>query len=133
MNRPDAERRIIPSTWRENGAGLFGTIAEQLDYKFYVVNGFNALGFDSSGLRGGRQKGNRALAEHLAFVGRLDWTPIPELLVGGSVYVGSSGQDQDIDVTNGNDEFTVGIPDARTTVWEVHGQFERQGLRARGS
>ena len=76
--------------------GIFGQIAEQLEYKAYVMNGFDATGFGADGLRGGRQKGSEALAEHLVFVGRLDWTPMPELLVGGSVYVGNSGQDQDI-------------------------------------
>ena len=40
----------------------------------HVINGFNGAGFDARGLRGGRQKGNRALAEHLAFVGIGDVT-----------------------------------------------------------
>jgi hypothetical protein len=92
VNRPEIERQIIPSTWRENGVGILGTLYEQVDYQAFVINGFNAEGFDSGGLRGGRQKGNRALAEHLAFVARLDWTPIQQLVVGGSVYHGNSGQ-----------------------------------------
>jgi hypothetical protein len=131
VNRPEVERTIIPSTWRENGVGLFGELAEQIDYKLYVVNGFNAEGFSPSGLRGGRQQGNRVLAEHLAFIGRLDWTPLPELLLGGSVYVGNSGQDQDFTVDAGMGEFEAGLPDALTTIWEVHGQFEKRGLHLR--
>jgi hypothetical protein len=127
-HRPETETRIIPSTWRENGVGLFGNLAEQIDYKFFVVNGFNARGFDSSGLRDGRQKGNRALAEDLAFVGRLDWNPLPELSVGGSVYVGNSGQDQDFTVPSGQ----LSLPDTLTTVWEVHGQMRSHGLFLRG-
>ncbi|MCZ6570952.1 MAG: hypothetical protein O7B23_12395 [Deltaproteobacteria bacterium] len=131
-HRPDAETRIIPSTWRENGVGIFGQIAEELDYKLYVMNGFNARGFDERGLRGGRQKGNRALAEHLGFVGRLDWTPAPGLLLGGSVYVGSAGQDQDITVKAMDDvKFQVELPDVQTTIWEIHGQFEMAGLHTR--
>ena len=35
-------------------------------------------------MRGGRQKGSKALAEDLAVVGRVDWTDTPGLLVGGS-------------------------------------------------
>ena len=101
VNRPEIERQIIPSTWRENGVGILGTLYEQVDYQAFVINGFNAEGFDSGGLRGGRQKGNRALAEHLAFVARLDWTPIQQLLVGGSVYHGNSGQNQDVGVSGG--------------------------------
>ena len=131
-HRPDAETRILPTTWRENGAGIFGQIAEQVEYKIYLMNGFNAEGFGPEGLRDGRQKGNRALAEHLAVIGRLDYSPLPELLVGGSVYVGNSGQDQDITVTSGGTTLgEVGVPDALTTIWEVHGQLQTAGLHAR--
>ena len=111
VNRPEVERRIIPTTWRENGVGIFGTaFAETLSYRAYVVNGFNARGYGPGGLRGGRQKGNRALAEDLAFVARADWSPTPELLLGGSVYNGDAGQDQEITVGATD----VGIPNART-------------------
>ena len=27
--RPEVERRIMPSTWRENGVGVFGRLAEE--------------------------------------------------------------------------------------------------------
>ena len=130
VNRPEIERQIIPSTWRENGVGLLGTLYEQVDYQAFVINGFNAEGFDSGGLRGGRQKGNRALAEHLAFVARLDWTPIQQLVVGGSVYHGNSGQNQNVAVS-ADVPYTVGIPDTPTTIWEVHAQYEDHGLHLR--
>ena len=55
--RPDVENRIIPSTWRENGVGIFGELAEGLTYKAYVVNGLKGENFSGKGLRGGRQKG----------------------------------------------------------------------------
>jgi hypothetical protein len=129
VNRPEVERRIIPSTWRENGVGIFGTaFAETLSYRAYVVNGFNARGYGPSGLRGGRQKGNRALAEDLAFVARADWSPTPELLLGGSVYNGDAGQDQEIAIMGAD----VGIPNARTTILEAHAQYRRGLFQARG-
>ncbi len=123
VNRPEVERTIIPSTWRENGLGIFGTIADQVDYEAYVINGLNAEGFDSSGLRGGRQKGNRALAEHLAVVAKLEWSLLPELVVGGSVYHGKSGQNQNVG--------GIDIPDTPTTIWELHAQYQNHGFHAR--
>lgn len=90
--RPDVESVIIPSTWRENGLGLFGD-TNGFSYRTYVVNGLEGAGFSAGGLRGGRQKGSEALAEDFAWVGRLDYTGRPGLLVGGSAYVGGSGQD----------------------------------------
>ena len=126
-HRPAVERRIIPSTWRENGAGLFGSfLGDQLEYKLYVVNGFDASGFSASGLRGGRQKGSRALAEDFAFVGRLDWRPAPGLLLGTSGYVGNAGQDQ-VDSETG-----LALPDALTSIWEARVQYRRRGLHLRG-
>jgi hypothetical protein len=118
--RPEPERRIIPTTWRENGAGIFGDIGESISYRAYVMNGFDALGFDSSGLRGGRQKGERARANDLVFVGRVDFRPCAGCLFGGSYYVGNSGQDQS------------GVPDVRTQIWELHAQYERGPLHLRG-
>jgi hypothetical protein len=124
-HRPEVERRIIPTTWRENGVGIFGQIlGERVSYRLYTVNGFDATGFDPSGIRDGRQNGSEALAEDMAFVGRLDFAPLDFLLLGGSVYVGNSGQSQSID--------GVHIPDALTTLWELHAQLRAKGLQLRG-
>lgn len=124
-HRPEVERRIIPSTWRENGVGVFGTLfGEQVEYRLYGINGLNAVGYESSGLREGRQAGSEALAEHWAFVGRMDWTPMPELLLGGSVYVGKAGQNQSLG--------GIPVPDSETTIYEVHGQYRNKGLHLRG-
>ena len=121
--RTETESRIIPSTWRENGFGIVGS-AGKLSYRAYVVNGLNAAGFTSDGLRGGRQKGARARASDPGFVGRIDATPIPGALLGGSVYVGNSAQDQ----------YTVAGEDldVKTTIGEVHGQVQIRGFDLRG-
>jgi hypothetical protein len=130
-HRPDVERLILPTTWREIGAGLFGRIADQIEYKIYAVTSMNALGFELSGIREGRQQGSEALAEDLAFVGRLDWQPVPEVTLGGSAFVGNTGQDQAFD-TNLDGFDDVHLPDALLTLWEAHGEFASHGLRARG-
>lgn len=127
-SRPEVEKRIIPSTWREIGVGLFGQLWPGLTYTAYVVNGLNAQGFESGGIREGRQSGSKALAEGLAFVGRLDYTP-PEMLgltIGGSAYVGNSGQDQ---------VYAGEKPNVFTQLYEAHIQWQYRGwwLRALGS
>jgi len=129
VHRPDVERVLIPSTWRENGAGIFGQLGETIDYTIYAVNGMNALGFNASGIRDGRQNGNRALAEDIAFVGRLDWSPMPELQLGASVYAGDSGQDQRISLMGGG---STRLPSTPTVLWETHAQYESRGLHLRG-
>lgn len=121
--RPETERRIIPSTWRENGLGIHGSIGG-FSYRTYLMNGLNAAGFSASGLRGGRQKGSKAKLEDIAWVGRVDWTGTPGLIVGASVYNGDSGQDLVTD--DGN---SVDVP---TTIWEAHVDWRFRGLELRG-
>ena len=128
VNRPVVEQLIIPSTWREGGAGLFGRIAGIVEYKLYAVTSMNAAGFDDSGIRGGRQNGNRALAEDIAFVGRVDVEPIPELSIGGSVFVGETGQDQRVVNAAG---IPIDFPQARLILWEAHSELNAMGFRGR--
>lgn len=120
--RPDVERVILPTTWRENGFGLFGE-AGNLSYKAYVINGFKGEGFTAGGLRGGRQKGARSLAEDWAVVARLDYTPVPGLSVGGSGYFGDSGQGV---------RDAAGTIGAGVTILEGHAEWRWRGLELRG-
>jgi hypothetical protein len=82
------------------------------------MTGMNAEGFSSSGVRGGRQKGSKAIANDWAVTARLDWEPTPGLLFGGSVWSGASGQNQ----------FAF---DVWTTIWELHAQWKWKGLHTR--
>jgi hypothetical protein len=126
VQRPETETRIIPSTWRENGVGIFGNLGETVEYRFYTLAGFNAQNFTDAGIRAGRQQGNRSLSEDFAFVTRVDWTPdlVPGFLLGGSVYAGDSGQD--VEVAGGD------VPDARLWIFEGHAQYQNGPFHARG-
>ena len=134
--RPETDRRIIPTTWRENGAGIFGQ-AGPLEFRAYVINGLDAVaggssgasGFTAQGLRGGRQRGSKAVAEDLAAVARLDYVSLAGLLAGTSVYLGNSGQGSAVPA---NPTATIG---ALTAIWEGHAQFRARGfdLRALGT
>ena len=120
--RPEVEQRIIPTTWRELGVGLHGTILPGLTYRTYVVNSLNAKGFTNANIRGARQSGDRALFEDMAWTARLDYAPIPGLQVGGSVFWGNTGQDQ---------QFAGQKIDAPFTLYEFHGQYRYRGLQLR--
>ena len=131
--RPVVEQTIIPTTWRENGAGLFGEFAGgAVQYRLYTTTNLSAgntkdksgtaSGFSSSGVRGGRQKGSRALAD-MAIVARVDATPMNGLLVGGSVVSGDTGQGL---------SFGDSTAAATMTMWEGHAQYQYRGLHLRG-
>jgi hypothetical protein len=94
--RPDFDRDVIPTTWRDIGLGAVGTLpgSTGLSYRVFLVNGLKASGFDAvSGIRGGRQEGKEASFANPSLTGRLEWAR-PGLRIGGSFwYGGSANQD----------------------------------------
>jgi hypothetical protein len=120
--RPDVETIVIPSTWRENGFGLFGH-AGPFSYRAYVLAGLKAEGFTDLGIREGRQEGIESKADDIAWVGRLDYTGLPGILVGGSAYAGDSGQGLR---TAAGRRIGVG-----TRIYEAHAEWKWRGLEAR--
>ncbi len=115
--RPLVETAIIPATWGEIGAGVFGE-AGNVTYRAYLVTGLNAAHFGGEeGIREGRQAGGEALANDFAVVGRADWHPFEGMLAGGSLYSGNSGQISDFS--------------GRVTLGEVHGDAHLGGLSFR--
>ncbi len=121
--RPDVESRVLPTTWRENGVGIFGD-AGPFSYRTYVVNGFDASGFSASnGLRGGRQDGSRASARDMGFVVRADYNGVPGLLAGASFYTGESGQGAE---TISGDE--IG---GKVTIVDLHADYRFRGAQFR--
>ncbi len=120
--RPGIEQAILPTTWRENGAGVFGEVGP-ITYRSYLMNGLEAERFAAGGLRGARQNGAEAVAEDLAWVARIDWTAIPGFVAGVSGYMGDSAQ---------------GLADASgalsvdTRLLELHAEWRGQGFQIRG-
>jgi thiamine biosynthesis lipoprotein ApbE len=115
--RPGVESVIIPTPWRETGAGVFGSLGD-FDYNAYLVNGLDAQGFKAGGLRSGRQKGSKAKADDWAGVLAGDWNVVPGVSVGGSAYYGDSAQD------------LSGI-DVPTTIFEAHADVRWRNWRVR--
>ncbi|MDB5125400.1 MAG: hypothetical protein JWP94_3529 [Mucilaginibacter sp.] len=67
------ETYILPSTWRELGVGLYGSL-NNLPVNYYVglVNGLNSAAFEhGSGIREGRFEGRNATGNNLALTAAL--------------------------------------------------------------
>ena len=89
--RPLIARYIVPTTFMESGAGVYGSVypgeISMLSYELYLVNGFgDNVGL--KGIRGGRPdlKSDNNLAKSV--VGRLGFSPFLGLELGGSFYLG---------------------------------------------
>ena len=90
-SRPEGETTIIPCTWHETGIELLGRFGKgyaSFDYEAMVVTGLNANGFDrNKWVRGGKQglfEGDNFTSP--AYVVRLNYTGVPGLRLGGSLY-----------------------------------------------
>ncbi|MEK9144735.1 MAG: hypothetical protein AAB339_03895, partial [Elusimicrobiota bacterium] len=127
VGRPNAEASLIPTTWRENGVGVFGELGP-VEYRSYLVTGLQAVtdtgtspkvkGFDAStALRNGRSSGSKSLADDFALVGRLDVKPWEGTVFGGSFYAGEADH-----------EVVASVP---VTLWDLHAKSEWRGLELR--
>lgn len=118
------ETRIIPTTWREAGAGLHGEFAPGWGYDLALTSGLAVPteGDDAYFIREGRQSGAEAIANNPAYTGRIRWTGIP------GVELAATFQYQD-DLTQG--EGGSGTSSSATLV-ETHAAVARGpfGLRA---
>jgi hypothetical protein len=124
VRRTSVEQNIIASTWRENGAGVYGDLGP-LSYRSYIVSGLQATtntgvtGFASSnGFRNGRSSGAKSYAEDLASVTRIDCKPVSGVMIGGAVYVGQADQSL----------ITASVP---VSLWETHLKAEYRGAELR--
>lgn len=147
VERPLVDSKISPTTWREIGFGLAGTIQPaSLKYQAYLVNGFN--GYDGTaklngkgGLRSGRQKGAESYISSPNFTAKLEYYGIRGLNVGLSGYFGDTQSKLYNGIAKDNetalakaDSSVVGISmigfDARYTLkgLQLRGQFYQVGL-----
>jgi hypothetical protein len=94
-DRPLVSRTIIPTTFAESGAGLFGTLYPmdplKLDYQFYVTQGYNGGATGSkitkaSGLRDARSSIQSDNNENLGYSGRVALSPFLGSEIGASFY-----------------------------------------------
>ncbi len=116
---PPVETVIIPSTWRELGAGITGDLGRGFRYRAYITSSLNATGFDAEeGIAGGRTGGFDASFRNPAKVARVEYAGTRRLTLGASIYSGHSG----FDIPGVNPRVTIGEFDGRY-------RFRRMDLR----
>ncbi len=117
VERNNVEKEVIPSTWWESGVMLSGELAPGLAYDAAIHSGLMVENFR---IRWGRQKSAEAVADDLAFTGRIRYTAMPGLELSASVQYQS-------DIAQGT------LTDsASATLFETHAVYQGEvfGLRA---
>lgn len=115
VERNRVETQIIPTTWREAGAGFKGTLGNGFSYDAVVHSGFEVG--SNFAIRGGRQNFSEAPADDLAVTGRVKWAGIP------GVELGVTGQYQQ--------DITQGARGIDATLFEAHADILKNGFGLR--
>jgi phosphate-selective porin len=119
VERNSVEKNIIPTTWWEAGAGLYGRLSDSLSYAAYLHSGLLTSTNSDYAVRSGRQKVAEADASDLAGTLALSWR-VPGITVGGALQYQS-------DVTQSSDPAA-----GEAILAEVHTDIQKGalGLRA---
>jgi hypothetical protein len=92
VERPFVETVIVPTTWRELGAGVTGDLGRGFRYRAYLTSSLNASRFDAeNGIAEGRTAGFDASLRNPAKVARVEYAGVRRLTLGASVYSGHAG------------------------------------------
>lgn len=92
VDRPMVSRIIIPSTWFESGAGIYGTLypttLSKIDYELYAVNGVSSTAgaITDLGVRSARGSISRDRDDNKGVVGRVAFSPMLGVEVATSGY-----------------------------------------------
>lgn len=130
--RNSIETAIIPTTWREGGVELFGSTESGLSWNVGVTTGFNLNKWDATSTEG-RESPLGSIHQELALAAAgdlsgfvaLNYTGVPGLKVGASLFNGGASQGQS------------SLGRSRVSLWEGHArwtpaQWELSALYARG-
>ncbi|CAN5467240.1 hypothetical protein BH11BAC2_BH11BAC2_20190 [soil metagenome] len=73
--RNQVETKVLPATWREIGAGIYGKLNRlPISFSACIVNGLNSENFEhGTGIREGRAEGRTASANNLAIQGSVQY------------------------------------------------------------
>jgi len=118
VSRNLVETAIIPTTWREGGFELQGNTDGGLRWNVGISTGFNLSKWDATSaeslekpLGSIHQELALASAGDLATFAAVNYTGIPGVRLGASLFTGDAAQDQ------------PGFDDNRVTLWEGHARW----------
>ena len=140
VNRPMVDTKIIPTTWRELGAGFAGSFNEiSLKYQAYVVNGFNGYNGTAQingndAFRKARQKGIKSYMSSPNFTTKVDYYGIRSLNIGGSLYIGNT-QSTLFNGISRSDAALVAKADSsvlKMTMTAIDAKYSHHGLQLKG-
>ncbi len=124
VERPNVEKYLIPSTWREAGIGLAGKFTSGFRYEVYGMAGLDPDGLDGkTSIRGARQNAFKSSTQDFALTARLDYQINLYLSMGISGYFSTLEKAV---------EYGEALAGANLFLKEFHVQYRRNGWQMRG-
>lgn len=109
VNRAEVERLIVPSTWIEFGAMLYGNITENWSYALSLSQGLNSRNYLSgTWIRQGREI-RFDVPKSVSINPQINYTGIENLTLSASAYFGDSGQGEIVIVDNEETDIKANI------------------------
>jgi len=140
VERPNVDKYLIPSTWREMGVGFQGVMPElNLAYQAYLINGLKShdgsqgLFDEVNGVRSGRQKAIKSTMSSPNVTAKVNFVGIPHLNLGLGLFAGKS-QSQLFDGVGRLDAFAATQADSSTvgmTMVAMDARYHRKRFQAR--
>jgi hypothetical protein len=129
VERPNVEKYLIPSTWRESGIGVYGSTPNGLSYQAYVMAGLKPNKIEGDeGIREARQSALESSTANLALTGRLDYQLNLNLKVGASYYFSNLSSE----IEDGNAEDISALDGVNFNLIEGHAIYRKNRFEARG-
>jgi len=120
VERPFVDTFIIPTTWFDAGAGIYGTVGNGWQYRAYVMAPLDATKITADeGLHEASQKGFASNVRNVAGTGRLEYVGLPGLNIGASFWQGKTG-------------FNFRRGESRVGVTELDGRYHTGCFAVRG-
>lgn len=141
VERPRIANKIVPTTWREIGAGISGKFADAgLKYQLYLVNGLKGYDDGSAkisggGIRSGRQKGAQSFmtSPNLSF--KMDYFALRNLNIGFAAYLGKTQSTMFDGLDTADDFLTMQADSSRVglKMFGLDARYNNNGFAFRGS
>lgn len=126
VERPLVDQVVIPTTWRELGAGVFGE-SGIFRYELYLVTAPDPAQLSRDGFVAARGLGALAKADGPALAGRIEAEPVLGLVLGASTFVGDMGGNGIFFDADG-DRVRLDLP---ILGWSADARYRQHGLEAR--
>ena len=129
--RPEGESTLMPCTWHETGIAIHGQMGRKwasFQYEAMVIEGLNANGFDRNTWVAGGKQGvfEEDNLTSPAYAARLNYTGVPGLRLGASVYY-CANTAANADKPN---TYNFRVP---VTIWSLDAQFRNRWLTTRAN